>query len=94
MNNRKYFDKLGGNLNTVGYNIQLLRKKNKFSRQVLSNKLMMLGIDISGQSIFDIESGTRTVVDFELCAIAKILNTSSDNLLKDFRNYLDNIEKD
>ena len=55
---------------------------------------MMLGIDISGQSIFDIESGTRTVVDFELCAIAKILNTSSDNLLKDFRNYLDNIEKD
>lgn len=52
---------------------------------------MLLDIDISSQSIFDIETGSRTVIDYELCAIAKILNTSTDFLLKDFKKYLDNI---
>ena len=50
---------------------------------------MILGVDISSQSIFDIETGTRTVIDYELCAIAKILNTTSDDLMKDFKEYLD-----
>ncbi len=91
MNTRKYIEKLDGKLNTVGINIKIIREHNKLSRQDLSNKLMILGIDISSQSIFDIETGTRTVIDYELCAIAKILNTTADNLLKDFKNYLDNI---
>lgn len=91
MNTRKYIENLGGNLNTVGNNIKIIREKNRLSRQNLSDKLMMLGIDISSQSIFDIETGSRTVIDYELCAFAKILNTTTDALLKDFRNYLDKI---
>ena len=91
MNTRKYIENLGGNLNTVGNNIKIIREKNNLSRQNLSDKLMMLGIDISSQSIFDIETGSRTVIDYELCAFAKILNTTTDALLKDFRNYLDKI---
>lgn len=59
------------------------------SRQTLSAKLMVLDLDISSQSIFDIETGLKTVTDYELCAIAKILNHSSDELLKDFREELD-----
>lgn len=43
----------------------------------------------SSQSIFDIEIGTRTVIDYELCAFAKVLDTTADELLKDFRDYLD-----
>ena len=39
-------------------------------------------------SIYDIESGKRTVADYELCAIAEMLNTSSDILLKDFSNFI------
>lgn len=94
MNTRKYIDKLDGKLNTVGDNIKIIRENNKLSRQDLSNKLMILGIDISSQSIFDIETGSRTVVDYELCAIAKILNTTTDTLLENFKEYLDNMEKD
>lgn len=91
MNTRKYIDNLGGKLNTVGNNIKIIREKNGLSRQDISNQLMILGIDISSQSIFDIETGSRTVIDYELCALAKIFNTTTDELLKDFRNYLDKI---
>lgn len=93
MNTRKYNEKLDGKLNTVGINIKTMREEKGFSRQDLSNELMFLGIDISSQSIFDIETGTRTVIDYELCAIAKVLNITTDDLLKDFKNYLDNIQK-
>ena len=50
---------------------------------------MLKGIDISTQSIYDIEIGKRTVLDFELCAFAKVLKTSADELLKDFNASLD-----
>ena len=88
MNNRKYFDSLDGKLNVVGKEIKLYREQLKMSRQDLSNKLMMFGIDISSQSIFDIENGYRTVVDYELSAIAKILNVTTDKLLQDFNEHL------
>lgn len=91
MNNRKYIDNLVGKLNSVGNNIKIAREKNNLSRQDISNQLMILGIDISSQSIFDIETGSRTVIDYELCAFAKILHTTTDALLKDFRNYLDKV---
>lgn len=91
MNTRKYIDNLGGKLNIVGKNIKIAREKNDLSRQDVSNKLMIFGIDISSQSIFDIETGSRTVIDYELCALAKIFNTTTDDFLKDFRSYLDKI---
>lgn len=91
MNTRKYIDNLGGKLNTVGNSIKIAREKNNLSRQSVSDQLMILGIDLSSQSIFDIETGSRTVIDYELCALAKILNTSTDALLENFRNYLDKI---
>lgn len=89
MNTRKYLDKLNGNLNIVGKNIENRRNKIKMFRQTLSDKLILFGIDVSSQSIFDIEKGTRTVIDYELCAIAKVLGTTSDELMRDFKHYLD-----
>lgn len=91
LNTRKYIHYLNGNKNCVGEYIKDLREKKNVSRQQLSNKLMILGIDISSDSIFDIENGTRTVVDYELCAIAKVLNIPTDLLLKNFKGYLDTI---
>ncbi len=91
MNSRKYIDNLNGKLNIVGSNIKFIREQNGLSRQALSDKLMFLGVDISSQSIFDIETGSRTVIDYELCAISKILNTSSDDLMKDYRKYIDKL---
>lgn len=89
-NKRKYSNALEGKLNTVGKNIFTLRTEQKLSRQKLSNRLMLKGVDISTQSIYDIEVGKRTVLDYELCAIAKELNTSADELLQDFSFKLDN----
>lgn len=91
MNTRKYIDELDGKLNIVGTNIYKIREKLNMSRQSLSDKLILMGIDISSQSIFDIEKGTRTVIDYELCAIAKVLNTTSDELMKDFNEYLNTL---
>lgn len=89
MNTRKYPKRLNGKVNIVGNNIKNLRQQIGISRQTLSDKLIFFDVDINSQAIFDIETGTRTVIDYELCAIAKILNTTSDNLMKDFKEYLD-----
>ena len=56
--------------------------------QAILNKKINKYSDYVGK-IFDIEIGTRTVIDYELCAFAKVLDTTADELLKDFRDYLD-----
>lgn len=89
MNSRKYLKSLGIKSNVVGKSIKNYRIKNNMSRQDLSNKLMLFGFDISPQSIFDIEIGTRSVIDCELCVISKILGIKSDELLEDFKKLLD-----
>lgn len=73
-----------GKLNIVGQKIKYYREKNNLSYQRLSDKLMFLGIDIHKQSIYKIERGERTVVDYELCGFAKCLKVSLDDLLSDF----------
>ena len=55
-----------GKLNVVGEKIKYYRELNKLSYQKLSDKLMLLGIDIHKQAIYNIEIGIRTVVDYEL----------------------------
>lgn len=87
-NKRKYSKNLENKLNAVGNHIYLKRKEINYSRQKLSDKLMLLGVDISTQSIYDIEIGKRTVLDYELCAIAKVLGISTDELLKEFKSSL------
>ena len=76
--------------NVVGTKIKNLRKSQKMSRATLSNKLMMLGIDINADGIYKIEKGTRIVKDFELSAFAIVLNISESDLLKAFREDLQN----
>ena len=76
--------------NVVGTKIKNFRKSQKMSRATLSNKLMMLGIDINADGIYKIEKGTRIVKDFELSAFAIVLNISESDLLKDFREELQN----
>lgn len=64
------------------------RKLKLWSRATLSNKLMIIGIDINYDSIYKIEKGRRIVKDFELAAIAKVLETTETELLKDFKKYI------
>ena len=52
MNNSR---KIDGSLNVIGNKIKYYREKNKLSYQKLSDKLMLLGIDIHKQAIYNIE---------------------------------------
>ena len=91
MANSRNYSTLDGKLNVTGKLINQYREKLNLSRQVLSDKLIMIGIDIPANSIYDIEAGTRTVVDFEVCAIAKIFKIPVEYLLNDYYNSLENV---
>jgi len=86
MNNTRHKD---GKLNVVGEQIKNYRKKYGYTYQNLSDKLMLLGVDIHKQAIYNIEKGIRTVVDYELCAFAKCFKITTDKLLEDYKNTLD-----
>lgn len=60
-----------------------------WARSKLSDELMLIGIDINYDSIYKIEKGRRIVKDFELSAIAKLLEVDETELLKDFKKKLD-----
>ncbi len=75
--------------NVTGKNIEKIRKSKHWSRATLSDKLMIVGIDINYDGIYKIEKSRRIVKDFELSAIAKILGVSETELLQDFRDKLD-----
>ena len=53
-------------------------------------KLIMDYFTFEKACIYKIENGRRIVKDFELSALAKVLNTTETELLKDFRKKLDN----
>lgn len=71
----------GEKQNMVGQNVAKRRVELKMSQQQLSNKLELYGVYVCRGSISRIEDYSRTVTDIELYAIAKVLNTSIDNLI-------------
>ena len=75
--------------NIVSAKIKYYRTKNGWSYQKMSDKLMFIGIDIHKQSIYEIEKGLRTVVDYELCGFAKCFNITVNDLISDFFDTLD-----
>lgn len=73
-----------GKLNIVANKIRYYREANNLSYQKLSDMLMLYGVDIHKQSIYDIEKGARTVVDYELCGFAKCFNITVNELINDY----------
>ena len=92
-NIRNPYKELDGKLNATGSNINRIRTEKNISAQYLSDKLIMYGLDIHRQAIYHIESGKRTVADYELCIIAEILGVSTDELLKPFLKHIKDEEK-
>lgn len=82
-NKRKKFE--GNKVNVSGKRIKEYREKANLSRETLSAKLILEGVDISAESIRNLENNLRTIVDYELCAIAKVLNVDVSILLQDFQ---------
>jgi len=74
------FNKYENNYNIIGKNLKRYRDEKKISQDQLSNQLMLLGITLYQSDIFKIEKNERTVRDFELWGITKVLNITSEDL--------------
>jgi transcriptional regulator with XRE-family HTH domain len=69
--------------NIVGGNVKKLRAERKISQKELSDRLETYAIYICRGSVSRIETHERTVADFELKAIAEILDVSVYDLFQD-----------
>ncbi len=83
------FIKYNGKLNVIGENVRRFREAEKLSLTQLSNKLLLLGIDIPKSSLQNIEMGKRVVKEYEFYALCKVFNISMEDMLKDFIKELE-----
>lgn len=70
----------GKDMNMIGGRVRELRLQKGLSQQALSDKLETLAVYICRGSISRIEDKRRTVTDIELYGLAKILETSVEDL--------------
>ena len=77
--------KFDGNMNVIGKQLREYRIKKNLSYEKLSVKLQLIGVNIHKQSLYDIEINKRTVKDYELCALAYVLEIDVNDLLKDMQ---------
>ena len=74
-----------GRANLCGTYLEKRRKamRPKCSQKAFADRLQLLGLDIDKNAVQRIECGKRTVSDIELKVIAKALEVSVDELLKE-----------
>ena len=78
----KNCSKYENNLNVIGPILRQKRKDKKMSLEMLSSKLLLLGINIPVTSLHRIENNQRTVRDYEICALTVVLEIDANELLK------------
>lgn len=73
--------------NIVGLRIAEARRRATppLTQDALSGKLARLGVQLDRAAIAKVENGYRYVLDYELKALATVLNVDVDWLLKDKR---------
>lgn len=89
----KNSNKYENNLNVIGPTLRQKRKELNMSFEKLSNKLLLLGVNIPVTCLHRIENNQRTVRDYELCALAIALNIDVKELVNPFINNLKDSEK-
>ena len=67
--------------NVISEKVRYYRQLNNYTYESLSNELMLLGIDIHWHSLYNIEKGKRTVVDYEICRFSKMFSYNSKRLI-------------
>ena len=72
----------GNEMNLIGENVRILRKRKHMSQQTLSNKLELLGVYVCRGSVSRIEDKSRTVTDIELYGIAQVLDVGIEELFE------------
>lgn len=70
-----------GTRNMVGARVELARKNQGMKQRELLAKLQVTGVDMNASGLSKLEGQIRYVTDFELAALANILNVSVDWLL-------------
>lgn len=73
--------------NAISDNLKNIEMK-KISQSDLANELNLLGINIHKNNISLIESNKKSVRDFELLEIIKVLDLDFESLLNDIENRL------
>ena len=76
--------KYNNKLNIIGDKVRKYREKEKLSLSQMSDKLMLMGIDIPKSSLQNIEKGKRVVKEYEFYALCKFFNVTMEEMLKDF----------
>ena len=70
-----------GNRNMVGARVEAVRKSQGMKQKELLAQLQVNGIDMNASGLLKLEGQLRSVTDFELAALSKILGVSIDWLL-------------
>lgn len=78
MKNSQY----NNNVNIIGNKLKKYRNELNISQEQLCNQLALLGITLYKNDIYRIENNKRTVKDFELWGISKILNVKYEDLFE------------
>lgn len=80
--------KFNGNMNVISDTLKKYREQRGYSYEMLSAKLELIGISIHKQCLYDIECNKRTVKDYELYGIAKVLGIDVNDLLSQINKAL------
>lgn len=78
--------KYNDNFNIAGKIIKERRIELNISQEQLANKVLLLGVNLYYNDIYLIENNKRTIKDFELIAICKVLDISIDSMKKYINN--------
>lgn len=70
-----------GEKNICGAIIERIRKEQNLKQIELISKMQLLGVDINPSSLSKLEGQQRIATDYELRAIAHVLNVSMDDLV-------------
>lgn len=81
--------KLNNNLNVIGENLRKIRIEKHLSQANLTMELNLLGINLHKNDIYMIENNKRTVKDYEVWGLMKILNISYNDLFEGIEKKLD-----
>ena len=65
----------------LGLRIRNVRKAHNLTQKTLAAKLQLAGYDFNDLAILRIEQGTHFVPDYEVVALAEVLNVSCEYLL-------------
>lgn len=81
--------KLNNNLNVIGENLRKIRIEKHLSQANLTMELNLLGINLHKNDIYMIENNKRTVKDYEVWGLVKILNISYNDLFEGIEKKLE-----